>query len=142
MTRPVQWRGTLSAAHYTDGLLMATLSRIAPEVPVGDLQRALTFYEEKLGFEIVTLLPAGDYAVVERDDVAIHLFQQDGAVASPSGLHIFTSELDELYGEMQQRGAPIIQNIVRKAWGNRDFRVNDPWGNQIKFTESLSDDGQ
>jgi uncharacterized glyoxalase superfamily protein PhnB len=121
---------------------MATLSRIAPEVPVSDLQGALRFYEEKLGFEVVSLLPAGDYAVVERNDVAIHLFQADGDVPSPSGLHIFTGELEELYAEMQQRGAPIVQDIVRKPWGNRDFRVNDPWGNQLKFTESLSDDAE
>ena len=100
------------------------------------------FYEEKLGFEVVSLLPEGDYAVVERDDVAIHLFQADGDVPPPSGFHIFTSELEDLYAEMHQRGAPIVQDIVRKPWGNRDFRVKDPWGNQLKFTESLADDAE
>ena len=51
---------------------MPTLSRIAPELPVSDLRGSLEYYEKKLGFEIAMQMPAGDYAIVERDGVAIH----------------------------------------------------------------------
>jgi predicted enzyme related to lactoylglutathione lyase len=116
---------------------MVKLSRIAPELPVVDLNNSIEYYEQKLGFHVVALMPAGDYAVVERDDVAIHLFKEDGRSSSPVGIHIFIGDLDELHAELQGRGARVSQGIVRKPWGNRDFRVNDDAGNEIKFTEPL-----
>lgn len=85
---------------------MATLSRIAPEIPVPNLKDAIDYYCEKLGFELAMQLPSGDYAIVERDGVAIHLFEQvDGAV--PVAMHIFTPQLNQLHSELSARGADI-----------------------------------
>lgn len=53
---------------------MARLSRIAPELPAANLHATIAFYEHKLGFRVAMQMPAGDYAIVERDGVAIHLF--------------------------------------------------------------------
>ena len=114
---------------------MVRLSRIAPELPVSNLQTSLTYYEQKLGFRIAMELPEGDYAVVERDDIAVHLFQDNTQDHFPVGIHIFTNDLDELHDELRQRGASVTQPIERKPWGNRDFRVKDDSGNVIKFTE-------
>src|SRR5579864_111297 len=118
---------------------MAKLSRIAPEIPVSNLRDSIEYYKKKLGFQLVMKTPRGDYAIVERDDVAIHLFQDDARSHSPVGIHIFTHQLDELHAELQQRGARLSQEIVLKPWGTRDFRVNDQSGNEIKFTEPLAD---
>ncbi|MGA3045879.1 MAG: VOC family protein [Terracidiphilus sp.] len=117
---------------------MAKLSRIAPELPVSNLHEAIEHYEQKLGFHVAMQMPDGDYAIVERDDVAIHLFHDDTKSHSPVGIHIFTSDLDALYAEFQRRGGHLSQGIARKPWGNRDFRLNDGSGNEIKFTEPLS----
>ena len=121
---------------------MVKLSRIAPELPVADLDDAIKYYEQRLGFQVVAQMPAGDYAIVGRDDVAIHLFKEDGRSSSPVGIHIFTEGLDELHSELQERGARVSQGIVRKPWGNRDFRVHDDSGNEIKFTEPLLRDDE
>jgi catechol 2,3-dioxygenase-like lactoylglutathione lyase family enzyme len=118
---------------------MATLCRIAPEIPVSDLQKSIEYYEQQLGFRLVMKMPAGDYAIVERDEIAIHLFRDAAQSHSPVGIHIFTRQLDELHAELRQRGARLSQEIVRKPWGTRDFRVEDHSGNEIKFTEPLSD---
>jgi uncharacterized glyoxalase superfamily protein PhnB len=117
---------------------MAKLSRIAPELPVFNLRDAIEHYEQKLGFRVAMQMPQGDYAIVERDDVAIHLFQDETRTHSPVGIHIFTPDLDALYAEFRQRGAQLSQGIERKPWGTRDFRLNDSSGNEIKFTEPLS----
>jgi len=119
---------------------MVKLSRIAPELAVADLDNSIEYYQQKLGLKVAAQMPAGDYAIVERDDVAIHLFKEDGRGSSPVGIHIFTEGLDELHAELQERGARVSQGIVRKPWGNRDFRVHDDSGNEIKFTESLAHD--
>jgi catechol 2,3-dioxygenase-like lactoylglutathione lyase family enzyme len=76
---------------------MAKLSRIAPEIPVSNLQAAIEYYEQKLGFRVVMKMSAGEYAIIERDDIAIHLFQDDTRSHSPIGMHIFTHQLDELH---------------------------------------------
>jgi uncharacterized glyoxalase superfamily protein PhnB len=117
---------------------MAKLSRIAPEIPVSDLAEAMKYYHQKLGFEAVMEMPGGDYAIVERDGIAIHLFQDGTRSYSPIGVHIFTDQLEEFYAELRGRGARLSQEIMRKPWGNRDFRVSDDSGNELKFTEWLA----
>ena len=121
---------------------MVKLLRIAPELPVANLDRSMEYYEKKLGFQVVAQMPSGNYAIIERDEIAIHLFTDDGQSSSPIGIHIFTDDLDALHAELQERGARISQGILRKPWGNRDFRVNDDFGNEIKFTEPLPNDDE
>ena len=113
---------------------MPILRSIAPEFPVSDLPKSLAYYVQKLGFRLVVTMPQGDYAIVERDEVAIHLFSAEQSSA-PASIHVFTEGLDELHREFKISGARIKQDIVRKPWGKRDFRVLDDFGNEIKFTE-------
>ena len=116
---------------------MPNLLRIAPELPASDLKRSIEYYEAKLGFANVMTMPDGGYAIVERDGVAIHLFQTDRH--SPQSIHIFAEGLDELHAELRGRGAHLKQDILFQPWGNRDFRVNDDFGNEIKFTEPVEE---
>jgi uncharacterized glyoxalase superfamily protein PhnB len=119
---------------------MARLMRIAPELPAASLKTALSFYEHKLGFRVVTEILGGEYAIVERDGIAIHLYQDVTRKHSPVGVHIFTNELEGLRDEFLQRGARLSQEILRKPWGNRDFRIRDECGNELKFTEPALED--
>jgi uncharacterized glyoxalase superfamily protein PhnB len=119
---------------------MAHLSRVAPELPAADVQAALKFYEHYLGFEVALLIPDGTYAIVERDSVAIHLFLDAEHAQSPVGIHLFIDEIEELRDELVARGTHLSQDILRKPWGNRDFRVQDEFGNELKFTEPISED--
>lgn len=114
---------------------MPKLLRIAPELPTSNLSAAIEHYQQKLGFQVAMQMPDGDYAIVERDDIAIHLFHDDKQSHSPVGIHVFTPGLEALYAEFQKSGALLSQGIERKPWGIRDFRLNDEFGNEIKFTE-------
>ena len=113
----------------------ARLTRIAPELPATNLREAIEYYEQKLGFQVAMRMPGGDYAIVERDGIALHLFEDAARVHSPAGLHIFTPDLDDLHAELKARGAHFKQEIARKLWGNREFRIGDQTGNELKFTE-------
>lgn len=113
---------------------MPALQRIAPELPVFDVPNSLRYYEAKLGFRTVMIMPDGDYAIVERDEVAIHLFKTGHGDAAGS-VHVFAEGLDDLHGEFERTGARMKQGIVTQPWGTRDFRVLDDSGNEIKFTE-------
>lgn len=118
---------------------MARLSRIAPELPAADLPAAIAFYR-KLGFEPVSETPTRDYAIVERDGIALHLFEDTQHRSAPMGIHLFTTDLARPFEEFASRGIPFTQKIERRPWGNRDFRVKDDFGNELKFTEPLDDE--
>src|SRR5581483_5042014 len=118
---------------------MPNLLRIAPEFPVPDVSASIEYYRCALGFSIAATMPDQDYAIVERDRISIHLFRS-GVASAPASIHIFTDGLDELHAELARRGARITQQIVRKPWGARDFRVLDISGNELKFTELLAGD--
>jgi uncharacterized glyoxalase superfamily protein PhnB len=119
---------------------MARLLRIAPELPAANLKAALAFYEHKLGFRVAMEIPGLDYAIVERDGIAIHLFQDAARKHSPVGVHLITAELEGLRDDLLERGARLSQDILRKPWGNRDFRLRDDFGNELKFTEPVTED--
>ena len=112
------------------------LGRIAPELPAADLDTAVIYYEQKLGFQVAMRM--AQYAIVERDGIALHLFA-DAGEHSTVGVHIFTPDLEELFAELRASGAEIAQAIEQKPWGNRDFRVRDNFGNTLKFTEPLAE---
>jgi catechol 2,3-dioxygenase-like lactoylglutathione lyase family enzyme len=111
---------------------MAKLTRAAPEIAVKDMEAALAYYGDRLGFRLMSTTPERAYAVVQRDDVALHLFSD--AVAAPASLHVFVDGLDELHAELKGRGARLKQDIEAKPWGLRDFRVLDCDGNELKFS--------
>jgi len=119
---------------------MARLLRIAPELPALNLKSALVFYEHKLGFRVATEALGADYAIVERDGIAIHLFADPSRKHSPVGIHLFTPELEGMRDDLLERGARLWQDILRKPWGNRDFRIRDEFGNELKFTEPSGDE--
>jgi catechol 2,3-dioxygenase-like lactoylglutathione lyase family enzyme len=118
---------------------MARLARIAPELPEADLPAAIAFYE-RLGFALASETAQRDYAIVERDGIALHLFEDKVRRSGKMGVHLFTPDLAELYQEFSNRGVRFTQKIERKPWGNRDFRITDDFGNELKFTEPLDDD--
>ena len=85
-------------------------------------------------------MPGGEYAIVERDGVSIHLFRDANRTHSPASIQIFTDELEGLRDDFLERGARLFQDIVRKPWGNRDFRLRDEFGNELKFAEPVAED--
>lgn len=117
----------------------ARLARIAPELPVRNLKTAIEFYTRQLGFGVAEIMPDGDYGIVERDGVAIHLFEDKTGHLTPVSVHIFTPNIEELSSEFEDRGAYFAQKIERKPWGTRDFRLKDESGNELKFTEPQGD---
>ncbi len=116
---------------------MPRLQRIAPELPASNLPAAILFYE-RLGFSLASQTPQRDYAIVQRDGIALHLFEDKQHRSAPMAVHIFTHDLHELFEEFERGGVRIAQKIERKPWGNRDFRIKDEFGNDLKFTEPTS----
>ena len=120
--------------------------RIYPVLTCADMDEALEFYTA-LGFT-VSFHQRRPYpaAVVELDDIAIHLSAVDGfdptisygsaiiTVADPGARHdAFKAGLRELYGKVPVKGIPRILAVRRKAGTATGFSVVDTGGNWLRF---------
>src|SRR6266567_3069303 len=75
-----------------------TLISIAPRFPVGDMEQALAFYGQ-LGF--VTTYRDGEFAIVERDGIALHFNVSEGH----SVCWIGVTNIEALYQQYLPTGA-------------------------------------
>lgn len=115
------------------------LEKVSPTLQVRDMRRALAFFEGSLRFRCTfkvrdDLHPA--YAIVERDQVAIHLQRSDKA-AGLSVCYITVGGIDALYAEVQKAGVRVTRAIEDSSYGMRDFNIADADGNTIGFGQAI-----
>ena len=104
---------------------MATFGRIAPGVPVADMDRALWFYRDVLGFEVQ--FTNGDpvsFAVLKQGEAELHVSLQPEKAGSLHA-HLMVDDLDGVYERLQQAGAAARQPPKVQPWGLRDIVVAD-----------------
>lgn len=116
------------------------LTALAPQFLVDDLERAIAFYRDVLGFRFGAPWQ-GFYAVGERDGMQIHLKE---APKNPSErAHRRDNEhldaygditgIDAFYAHCVAQGATILKPLAATAWGTKDFYLADPEGYIIGF---------
>ena len=119
-----------------------SIAAAAPQFLVDALDASLAFYEERLGFSR-DFVYAGFYAGVSRDRALIHLKCAPKLPAERAhrrandhlDAYLVVSGVVELHAELVARGAPIVRPLERQPWGTRDFRVEDPDGYILCFSE-------
>jgi catechol 2,3-dioxygenase-like lactoylglutathione lyase family enzyme len=110
----------------------AQFYQVAPVLAVPDVPATAAFYRSMLGFRSDTGAEAPEYAVVWRDNAAIHFAR---GVAAPTGVRIFcwVKDVNALYEEVVERGVAIDVPIGTRDYGVRDFSVRDPNGVAVVF---------
>jgi len=118
------------------------LTQIAPQFLVDDLHVAITYYQEKLGFDL-DFIYESFYASVSRDGFAIHLKCAPQTIADRThrkqlehlDAYIGVVGVATLYDELRSRGALITTSLGERPWSCRDFCVEDPDGHILCFSE-------
>ena len=127
---------------------MPRLTGVSPLLLVADLNRALAFYRDALGFTVEVYGEPPDFAVAGRDAAVILLrLAPEGAALTPNwqiaekavDVYIRVDDADEIYEEVQRRGARIDYTIYDAPHGFREFGVQDPDGHDIAFGQPLGD---
>lgn len=118
------------------------LTGIAPQFLVDDLDRAIAYYRDKLGFEL-DFKYQSFYASVTRDGFAIHLKDAPKLAADREyrkqnehlDAYISVSGIRGLFTELEMRGAKLIKPLEERPWACLDFYVEDPDGYILCFSE-------
>lgn len=115
---------------------------VAPQVLVDDLERAIAYYCDKLGFKLDFRYECF-YASVSRDGFAIHLKDAPKLPAEREhrkenehlDAYISVAGIRGLFRELEGRGARVIRPLEERPWACVDFYVEDPDGNVLCFSE-------
>ena len=124
---------------------MSNFIQVTPFIIVDNLDRALTFFIDILGFE--ARYRTRDYAYVHRETAGFRIWQQTGADTPPPGTRRFAyyidvRDVDGLYAELKPKLDLLPQGDVygpvNQSYGQRELLVLAPDGNLLAFGQALS----
>jgi catechol 2,3-dioxygenase-like lactoylglutathione lyase family enzyme len=121
------------------------MSQVSVRYIVDDLDAAIGFYRDDLGFEVV-MHPAPTFAMLSRGDLRLLLSvpsgqggggqaMPDGRRPEPGGWNRFQLEVADLRSEVERlraAGARFRNEIVEGMGGNQ-ILLEDPAGNAIEL---------
>ena len=133
-----------------------TLTQTIPAMPVREMDDAVAFYRDRLGFEVVH--HDGGFAVLSRDEAVVHLWESsdeswreradaasspvcsgaESFIAGTASFRIQVTGVDELYDELTK--ADVLHPVSKKSvddtdFGTREFATLDLDGNLVTFFE-------
>ena len=112
-------------------------------IPVSDQQRALSFYTEKLGFEIATDQPMGPgqrwiELRVSHSQTRVVLFTppgQEDRIGSFFNGSFACDNVEATFRQLSQRGVEFVEGPARQPWGTF-AKFKDPDGNLFVLSSS------
>lgn len=121
---------------------------IVPSFRCSNMARSLAFYTQVLDFVLVD----GDddvtdpaFSVVAREGSYLILSSHGGDGAYGAVAMVSTKDVDAVFRSFRQRGlrtpgnpeAPVSvhEGPIDQTWGTREFYVEDPDGNTLRFTQ-------
>ena len=110
----------------------------ATVLQVSDVDAALVFYRDVLGFEQDFRFE--QYVGMHFGELQVHLCAHH-AWRRPVGggaVSVFCDEIDRYCEQVRGRGARIALEPTDEPYGMRDFAVRDPDGNVLTFGRDLS----
>lgn len=113
----------------------ATFETVTPRLPVSDVEKALIFYLDKLGFALGWKWGNPlTHANVCRDSIALDLIASPVDRQGTAMAYVQLSGVDVYFSELKQRNV-ALSDIANRPYGMRDFEVIDPCGNRLAFGE-------
>jgi catechol 2,3-dioxygenase-like lactoylglutathione lyase family enzyme len=113
---------------------------------VSDVDAAIAFYTESLGFK-VDMHPAPGFAAISRGELSLLLNKPgaggagqampDGRVPAPGGWNRIQIEVDNLAATVERLKAAgcSFRNEIVTGMGGRQILLDDPSGNPIELSE-------
>lgn len=111
---------------------------VSPLVPARDVEQAIAFYRDSLGFELdYRDAEPAQFAIVGRDAARLHLFaSQDRHLADWTSLRIGVDGIEALHARCLAAGCVHPNGALgARPWGSVEFSIVDPSGVCIAFVQ-------
>ena len=119
--------------------------KIIPILRCNNLKESIHFYTTVLDFTLK--YPEAwdnDWVQLNNDDVELFLTSTDGTPKIPVMLRV--DNVDALFKKYISRGlivpnnpnSPVHNSPIDQSWGLREFYVDDPGGNTLRFAASIA----
>ena len=112
---------------------MSTWLHLMPRLPVSDIERSITYYQEALGLNLAWRTVDGKLAALATGEIEVlFLVPWTGQGAPPAqSSYVYVEDPDTLCAELQDSGADIVDPVASRPYGMRDFVVRDPDGHRF-----------
>ena len=116
------------------------IHQITPFLHVRDLEGALAFFCDVLGFE--RTYRDGNYAYIELGGCGLRLLEEPARKLTADGkarvaVYIDVSDVDALHARLAPALATLrpdrVEPLMDRPWGQREFQVRMPDGDWLNF---------
>jgi PhnB protein len=120
---------TRSTSHIPPGL-----GPIIPQLVIKGAQKALDFYRDALGAEVLHSMPGPGgsimHAAVRVGDGTIFVSDaSEFAKPTAANLFVYVKDVDAVYNRAVKAGATVAAPLADMFWGDRWGMIADPFGN-------------
>ena len=119
---------------------MPLFRQVNPILGTRDVDRAVSFYVDRLGFKLKFRngTPPAEYVGFLRDGVELHMQFQYPHEMGTLRLRIHVDDPDALYAEYRDKDVFYDRTELRDTpWGTREFALYDPDRNALTFYADL-----
>lgn len=126
---------------------MSNFIQVTPIMHVDDLDRAVKFFTEILGFE--TQFRASKYAYVHRETAGFRMLERTGSDGGLPGnrrfaYYIYVRDVNRLYAKLKPKLDTLpdgdVYGPADQSYGQRELLVLAPDGNLLAFGQAIGSD--
>ncbi len=125
---------------------------VMPIITVESVDQIRTFYVETLGFNHVMGVVGKDgefdFCTVVKDGARIMFARapgnapgsKSGAAKQPVEIYLEVADVVEYHDQLRKKkGAKITEALTTQWWGDKTFKVMDPYGYEVWFYETTGE---
>lgn len=124
---------------------MSKIHQITPFLHVRDLQAAIAFFRDTLGFELK--YQEADYAYLELEGCGLRMLEEPARELAIDGkarvtVYVDVSDIDGLHARLAPALSALPQDhveaLANKPWQQREFQVRMPDGGWLTFGSAMA----
>jgi catechol 2,3-dioxygenase-like lactoylglutathione lyase family enzyme len=123
------------------------LAPVAPEFFVPDVDAAVAFYTDVLGYKLLRKEGSPATFAIGHIDGATVMFMHERWYAGPPSeleqrgtgvdIRIMVPDVDAVYARIRAAECTVLNEIGDRVYGLRDFIMRDPHGFRLRFASPL-----
>jgi catechol 2,3-dioxygenase-like lactoylglutathione lyase family enzyme len=126
-------------------MAQGNILQVTPFMHIADLDSAVSFFEDVLGFS--ALIHVLDYAYVEREGAGLRILSHNNSeeIGVPHrgfAYYFDVRDIDALFAEMMPRLSALLEGDVHgpvnQEYGQRELLIRAPDGNLLVFGQAIA----